>query len=241
VGLSCPSLHVPLDALLPDQPCLSRPESVIPIAKTLGARNVVVPIPCMEALLKRPDASALLADAKRLGPALVEAAHSMTADDWTRLARRLNEAGAQLGREGIRLGYHNHNLEFAPLPSGEPAIELLISVTDPALVDLEVDVGWVAAAGVDPAGFLTRHGPRVGQVHLKDLKAAAPNTTLRLATAQVGEGVQDWPAIVEAIGQTGARHVYVEQEPPHKVSGLQSAAEAYGFIHPLLAAIVSKV
>jgi sugar phosphate isomerase/epimerase len=240
LGLACPSLHVPLDSISPDQPSLSRPDSVIPIAKAIGASNVVIPVPCMDALLKRPDAAALLADPVRLGSALVEAAQAMTADDWTRLARRLNEAGALLARAGIRLGYHNHNLEFAPLPNGEPAIELLIALTDPALVDLEVDVGWAAAAGVDPAGFLTRHGPRVGQVHLKDLKAAAPNTTLRLATAQIGEGAQAWPAILDALGRTAARHVYVEQEPPHRVSGLRSAAEAYGFIHPRLAAIGSK-
>lgn len=166
---------------------------------------------------------------------LVELARSMTVEEWEDLAQKLNEAGTKLRSAGIRVGYHNHNVEFKKLPNGRLALELMLEKTDPKLVDLEVDLGWLTSTGLDPADFLKKHGARVGQVHLKDLKETEPNTELKFHTATLGQGMQNWDAILDVLPSTAVRNAYVETSPPHETSGLQSAAEAYAFLQPLMA------
>jgi sugar phosphate isomerase/epimerase len=234
-GLSCPSIHAGLEPLVPGAPNLAEPDTVIAAAKALGAVWAVVPVlPFRKALATRPEAQARLAKGEA-GAVLGEVARSMTVDEWTDLAVQLNTVAAKLAPSGVRLAYHNHNLEFVTLGNGRPALELLLARTDPKLVDLELDVGWVAAAGVDPAAFLRRHGARVGQVHFKDLAATTPNNAVHLETADIGRGVQDWEAILEALRGSAVRHAYIEEEPPYVGSGLEAAARSYAWLQPLMA------
>jgi sugar phosphate isomerase/epimerase len=235
-GLACASCHIGLEALAPGMLSLAEPAPAIAYAKTLGAEHVVVALfPFMSALKRRPDAQAVLSDLTRLGPAISDIARSMTPEDWLDVARRLNEAGAKLAAGGLRVGYHNHNVEFVRLANGQSAFDLLVARTDPKLVDFELDLGWVAAAGIEPAGLLKRLGARVAQLHLKDLAATPANTTLKINSADLGAGVQDWPAILDAVRASSVRHAYVEQEPPYAPSGLEAARRAYAFIQPSLA------
>lgn len=236
-GLVCPSCHIGFEGLDPNAVTLAEPAAAIAFAKAVGAKNIVVPMfPMMKALSKLPNLQALLADQSKIGAALGEIARSMSAVDWIEVARQLNAAGETLSRAGLRLGYHNHNIEFVQLPGGGRAYDLLVANTDPKYVDFELDVGWVRAAGLEPSALLKRHSDRITQLHLKDLAATAPNTSLLLNTAELGRGVQDWPALATAIAASSVRHIYVEQEPPYETSGMRSAANAYAFIRPLLAA-----
>jgi sugar phosphate isomerase/epimerase len=129
-----------------------------------------------------------------------------SAADVTRLADRLNSLGELCRAEGIRLGYHNHAVEFAPL-DGTTMWDVLVRDTAPDLVDLELDLYWAAHAGADPAGVLRRAGGRVRLVHAKDM---APDTD---ADAPVGEGRLRWPEILDAAGDE-VRWYIVEQDEP---------------------------
>ena len=53
-----------------------------------------------------------------------------------------------LAERGIRLGYHNHAFEFAPLERTTVWAILLAEL--PAEVELELDVYWAAVGGRDP-------------------------------------------------------------------------------------------
>jgi sugar phosphate isomerase/epimerase len=129
-----------------------------------------------------------------------------TAADVTRLAERLNSLGELCRAEGIRLGYHNHAVEFAPL-DGTTAWEILARDTSPDLVDLELDLYWAAHAGVDPAALLRRDRGRVRLVHAKDMALDSD------ADAPVGEGRLHWPEILDAAGDD-VRWYIVEQDEP---------------------------
>ena len=59
--------------------------------------------------------------------------------------------------------------------------DYLMSNTDPNLVKIELDVGWLATAGVDPVAYLRRHAGRVIACHLKDYD---PTIATRRAAAQ---------------------------------------------------------
>lgn len=64
------------------------------------------------------------------------------------------------------------------------------------------DVGNAAAQGADPAADMRQLGSRIKMLHVKDFTAAER----RRQTVVIGEGMIDWPSVVEAareIGYTG--------------------------------------
>ena len=81
---------------------------------------------------------------------------------------------------------------------------------------LEVDVFWLAAAGLDPAATITRLGPRVKLVHLKDRAAGPPeldeSKVAKTAFKEVGSGTLDFPRILRACKDVGVQHYFVEQD-----------------------------
>jgi len=134
------------------------------------------------------------------------------------------------------VGYHNHNLEFAPLAGGGTGWDVLIRETDPSLVKFEVDIGWVAAAGRDPVAFLDRHHGRLRWLHIKDLRpSTSANFALRMDPVKTGAGRQDWARILPAAHRAGIEHFYVEQEPPFAIPRMEAAERSYRFLKDLRA------
>ncbi|MBM3795839.1 MAG: TIM barrel protein [Acidobacteria bacterium] len=71
-----------------------------------------------------------------------------------RLGKTLTKAGAMARKAGLTLAYHNHALEFAKAPDGKTLLDHLMDASDQKNVQLEMDVMWVSAAGVDPVALL---------------------------------------------------------------------------------------
>ncbi|MFC4138031.1 MULTISPECIES: sugar phosphate isomerase/epimerase [unclassified Microbacterium] len=82
-------------------------------------------------------------------------------------ARLLNNAAEIGARRGIRVGYHNHAHELEATFDGQTGLELLAELLDERVV-LEVDLYWVARAGIDSPTLLKTLGDRVVAVHVKD-------------------------------------------------------------------------
>lgn len=82
-----------------------------------------------------------------------------------RLADALNAAAGRAAARGIRIGYHNHDFEFAQEVDGVPVYEVLAGLLDPAVV-LEVDVYWAGVGGADVFDLLPRLGDRVRLLHV---------------------------------------------------------------------------
>ena len=116
------------------------------------------------------------------------------------VAAELNGMAARLADEGLRLGYHNHDFELAPLLGGTPALEVLADQLDPAVL-LEVDTYWAAVGGQDVPALLGRLGDRVRYLHVKD----GPVTKDDPMTA-VGAGRMPVAEILAA-GPSAAWHV----------------------------------
>lgn len=150
--------------------------------------------------------------------------------DWQRTAALLNERGAQLKREGLRFGFHNHNPEFAPV-GGTTGLDILIAETTPETVVFQLDTGWAAAAGVDPVTLLRQHGRRFQLMHLKDVRTTtARNFTLQQQPAELGAGRLDWPRLLDAAHDAGVRKYYVEHEPPFVDGPFEMLARSYRFL-----------
>ncbi|WP_219892997.1 sugar phosphate isomerase/epimerase family protein [Aquisediminimonas profunda] len=224
-GLRFTSFHLPAMPLF-DPNGLSLQSSAAQIADALGilgTTDVVVPLPPLPADFQFVPG--------KTGPAdLAAAVASGGADAWKRFASLLNEKAAALTSHGVTLGYHNHNVEFSSVGNTTPWA-ILLSETNPDTVFFELDLGWVAAAGLDPAREIRRLGRRVRWVHVKDLKPTTkPNFALQMDPAVVGDGSQDWPAIFRAAESVGVRHYYIEQEPPFSIPRMDAVRNGFRFL-----------
>jgi sugar phosphate isomerase/epimerase len=227
-GLKVSSLHLAVSTRgAPAGLSLASPPAEIADAfGALGARRAVLPIaPFPEDFRPEPGTD--------IQTAIAQAFAAAGEDHWKRTAALLNERAAALKPHGIALGYHNHNIEFAPV-GATTGWDILMHETDPALVEFEVDTGWIATAGLDPVAFLSGLGARATQLHVKDV--APGNTTnfaLAMKPAEVGAGTLDWKAILPAAYDAGVRHFYVEQEPPFTIPRIEAARRSHDFLAQL--------
>jgi sugar phosphate isomerase/epimerase len=190
---------------------------------TLGISDAVLPLALLPGEFKP-------APGEDFRVALARVYQGGGADGWKRTAEAVNRKAAALSPHGITLGYHNHDLEFAPLGK-TTGWEILLGELDRDLVALELDLGWVAAAGLDPAVLLRRYKGRVRWVHVKDIKRVRkPTFALGADTTPVGAGSLDWPRILRACEAAGVRHYYVEQEPPFAIQRFEAAERSYAFL-----------
>jgi len=129
------------------------------------------------------------------------------------LAPRLDAIGRQCREHGITFAYHNHDFEFTRVDAIS-LIDYLLQLTDPSLVKIELDVYWVAYAGVDPVLYLQALADRVVLVHLKDMAADRSIT-------EVGKGILDMQHICAFVRERGLWGI-VEHDHPH-IPSLESA------------------
>ncbi len=229
-GLTISSMHLPLVAMGgPGGLSLaSEPSRIAEALGTLGAKWAVAPLLMLPAGFSPQKGESFEAAISR---AVVAAGE----DIWKKSADQLNRSAAALKPLGIKVGYHNHNLEFAPIGPTN-GWEILWRETQPELVSFEIDLGWVATAGLDPAHFLEQANGRVHLLHVKDVSADNPrNFGITMKPADVGSGVIDWKQVLPAAHRAGVRHFLVEQEPPFATTRMNAARRAYEFLSHVLA------
>ncbi|HTR87925.1 MAG TPA: sugar phosphate isomerase/epimerase [Reyranella sp.] len=133
----------------------------------------------------------------------IDESRRRTLDDWKRLVALFNIVGEQAQRAGLAFAYHNHDFEFQTV-EGELPYAFLLANTDPALVNMELDLYWMARAGHDPLAWFQRHPGRFPLLHLKD---RARDGTI----ADVGSGTINFRRILAAGSWT---HAFVEHDDP---------------------------
>ena len=143
-----------------------------------------------------------------------------TVDDVRRFAAELGAQARSFVERGIRLGYHNHAFEFAPL-EGTTVWEVLLAEL-PAEVEIELDVYWVSVGGRDPVAEIRAVADRVRLLHMKD-RAAGPEPR----DVAAGEGILAFPGIVEAGRGAGVEWYVVEQDDAQEPLADITAAARY--------------
>jgi sugar phosphate isomerase/epimerase len=136
-----------------------------------------------------------------------------TLEDWRWNADQFNQMGAKIKQAGMRMGYHNHTMEFAAQDGVVPFDEL-VRLTDPSLVTIEMDCGWLTVGGANPAEYLRRYPTRISMLHVKDFKKTdKPVTpTSPPPAAELGRGTADYHAVFAAASSANIKHYFVEQE-----------------------------
>jgi sugar phosphate isomerase/epimerase len=126
-----------------------------------------------------------------------------TARAWV---ERIATVGARAAELGLRFGFHNHAGELRSLEDGGTLLDLLAGLA-PDLLWLELDLGWVWEAGVDPVELLQRLQGRTPLVHVKDFREHGG-----AAFCPVGDGAVGYPRIVPAADAAGVEWLVVEQD-----------------------------
>lgn len=136
----------------------------------------------------------------------LDSGKNKTIDDWKRMGADMNRLGARVKAAGLRLAYHNHDIEFQ-ITEGQIPYDVLLAATDPDLVDMEMDLYWVAKGGQDPVAYLKRHAGRFALFHVKDMESSAQR-----GKACPGQGILDFRPMLAEGARAGVRHFIVENE-----------------------------
>ncbi len=125
------------------------------------------------------------------------------------LATRLNQVGREYRSEGLTFGYHNHWVEFVEVEGVLP-YDYLMSHTDPDLVKIELDLGWLAYAKVDPVQYIKKYSGRVISCHLKDFDAKIASDVPQRKLVPPGAGAIDFAAALAAMRDAKVAHGFIE-------------------------------
>ena len=88
-----------------------------------------------------------------------------TKEETAALVENINRIQPILEREGMRLHYHNHSMEFRPNKDGQYVQEILAEQTK---VLFEIDTFWAFNAGLRAIDVLEQYKDRIRCIHLKD-------------------------------------------------------------------------
>ncbi len=141
-------------------------------------------------------------------------------EDFKKFADEFNKSGAICKKNGIRFAYHNHDYSFKPVDGMIPQT-VMMDNTDKDLVDFEMDIYWVVAAGEDPKAWFAKYPGRFKLCHVKDL--AKTNSKEGHESVQIGKGTIDFAAILKAGASNGLKYHIIEQEAFTGSNPMQSA------------------
>lgn len=132
-------------------------------------------------------------------------AAGQTVSNYKKAAETFNKAGEECKSRGLKFGYHNHDYEFES-EGGQVLYDVLLQNTDAKLVHMEMDLGWVIAAGQKPLDYFTNHPGRFPLWHLKDMDVPKKHSV------EFGKGSLDIKEMFRHQKEAGLKYFFIEQE-----------------------------
>ena len=214
-GLKAVCAHVPFVDMLKD------PQGVIDTYKIIGCEYLAVPY---------------LGEGERPGD-----------EGFDKVLSSINDFGALCHKNGLTLLYHNHDFEFIRMENGQYGLDYMYSNIPAENLQTELDTCWVNVGGEVPADYIRKYANRCPVVHLKDFvgsksenmyaligtDAAKMEDSGKFEYRPVGSGKQDFPAILAAAVESGAKYVIVEQDGTYDTPCLQAAKISRDYLRTL--------
>jgi sugar phosphate isomerase/epimerase len=125
----------------------------------------------------------------------------------------LDRIGALVRSSGRRFAFHNHGFDFE-MVDGRLRIDWMLRASEARNLEMELDVYWSTAAGVDTVRWLRSNGARITQVHLKDEKELGAS------------GLVDFPALFRVFEEIGAVESYIYEQEHYSFPPLDCARRA---------------
>ena len=125
----------------------------------------------------------------------------------------LNEAGKRMAEKGFKFFYHHHHSEFFK-HNGQTAFDYMVE--NAPYINFTVDTYWLQFGGVDVKDTLRKLKGRIECAHLKDYQIVYTEggqpRPFAPEFAPVGDGVMDFPSIIEVMKEVGVKYFLVEQD-----------------------------
>ena len=128
-----------------------------------------------------------------------------TVSNYQRVAEVFNKSAGACKKANLLFGYHNHEYEFDK-DNGQVLYDVLLDKTDPGLVHMELDLGWVIATGQDPLQYFNRYPNRFPLWHLKAMRKD------KAVSTELGTGRVDVVQLLQNAKKSGMKYFFVEQE-----------------------------
>lgn len=148
-----------------------------------------------------------------------------TIEHYQESADTFNKLGEECKKANLYFGYHNHETEFDTV-NGQVLYDILLAGTDPSLVKMEMDLGWVVAAGHDPLSYFSKYPGRFPLWHLKDMDIQRRKST------ELGKGQVNIKGLLQHARQSGMKHFFLEQEE-YTHSAFESIGIDYAYLSKL--------
>ena len=137
-----------------------------------------------------------------------------------RSCAEMNKYGAVVKKFGMKILIHNHTGEFELLDDGKTTqYDVYLAGTDPALVAMQIDIGWTYVAGQDALAMFKKNPGRYELWHVKDAKFKDLDPKLTPSERQragkivtMGEGDIDYKAIFANAKLAGLKYFVIEQD-----------------------------
>ena len=159
-------------------------------------------------------------------------------NDWQIVVNVLNHAADVCAREGIEIGYHNHDQEFSIRFGGMTAMEWLFDRFS-SLVKQEFDPGWCVLAGGDPMAWLAAHPHRNPCVHVMPAIGRIEDGKVRMGNGSgfppqgecgVGSAADraDWRRILPALAADGTQ--WLVAKPTVHPGSIEDVKASYSYL-----------
>jgi len=175
-----------------------------------------------------PEAFIVLADEngsvkeRTLNAGRVTPSMGLNDNEWRVFAEGADQVAREVkARTGLRTVFHHHCAGYVETPD---EIDKLLSLTDPSLVGLVLDMGHYKFGGGDPLKALKKHKGRIWHIHFKDCHPEAAKKSYEEGWdyfksvaggvfCELGKGSVDFGAIVKELhAQKYSGWIVVEQD-----------------------------
>ena len=141
-------------------------------------------------------------------------------------AEIFNKCGEITKKNGLKFAYHNHQYTFESI-NGVYLQDVLMTNTDPALVDFEMDIYWVVVAGQNPIKWFDKYPNRFKYCHVKDYLKLEGNN---FESCTLGKGSIDFQKIISHGKTKGLETLIVEQEAYRNTNPMEAAKDNVGYM-----------
>jgi inosose dehydratase len=172
----------------------------------------------------------------------VAAEDSLTDAEFRQFADMLNRVGEVTLEEGVTSCFHSH---VGTVIETREEVDRLFAIVDRSLVFMGPDTGHLAWAGADVTSFFRDYASSIKTAHLKDINRSvmeegrAKAWTYQEFTdhgvfAELGEGLVDFPAILDILEAAGFRGwLIAETDVTRRSTALESATVSREYLKQL--------
>ena len=147
-------------------------------------------------------------------------------DDWKKFADEMNQAGEEIQKAGLKLGYHNHSI--GPEVEGRQLYDILMELFDPKMVEMQFQVASVSE-GFDVVEYIAKYPGRYFALHMHDWD---PDTK---KIVPIGKGIVDWKKLLTTAKDGGLANygMIVEIETDKTGDPFQGLVDSINYLDTL--------